>query len=90
MQKAQACSSVSYLCRLGHCLIQHCGTTFHLLLDGQVAPLGVHVALPHRRPLLETEFCQLGPDLQQLVDVRLVLGDGLPEQLDGEVGRGKR
>lgn len=73
-----------YLCRLGHCLVEGCCTTLDALFDGQVASLGLVVALRHRRPLLEAELGQLGPDLQQLVDVGLVLCDGFSEQLEGE------
>lgn len=71
-----------YLCRLGYCLIQGCGPTFDLLFDSQVASLSLVVALCHCCSLLEAELGQLGPDLQQLVDVGLVLRYRLPQELE--------
>lgn len=76
---------MSYLCRLGHSLIEGCCSTFDPFLNGFVTSLGVGVALRHRRSLLHAELGQLGSDLQQLVNVRLVLCDGLPEQLGSEL-----
>lgn len=80
---------VTHLRRLRHRLVQSRGATLHLLLDVEVAPLGVGVALRDGGPLLEAELGQLGSDLQQLVDVGLVLGDGLPQQLQRRTGNGE-
>ena len=74
----------SYLCRLGDGLVQGGGATLDLLLDGQVAFLGLSVALPHRRPLLGAQLGHLGADLQQLVYVGLVLRYGLSQELGRE------
>lgn len=73
-----------YLRRLGHGFIEGCCSTFDPFLNGFVPPLGIAVALRHRRSLLYAELGQLRPDLQQLVNVRLVLCDGLPEQLQSQ------
>lgn len=78
-------ASVSYLCRLGHSLIKGCCSTFDPFFNGFVTSLSLGVALCHRRSLLHAELGQLGSDLQQLVNVRLVFCDGLPEQLEGEL-----
>lgn len=74
-----------YLCRLGHGFIKGCCSTFDPFLNGFVTPLSIGVALRYCRSLLHAELSQLRSDLQQLVNVRLVLCDGLPEQLQSEL-----
>lgn len=78
-----------YLSGLGHSLVQSGCPTFDLVLDGLVALLRAGEALPHRLALLGAQLSQLGADLHQLVYVGLVLGYGLPQQLDQDQDQDK-
>lgn len=71
----------AYLGGLRERLVERQGPLANLLLDFGIRGLGPGVFFLHHLPFLGVEVLELGPDFQQLVDVRLVLSDGLPQLL---------